>query len=258
MNSNCQAFIPLHHRPCPSGNVKTRLCRNWIQTAKCRYRDTCHFAHGQDELTYEAVAAYGDMFKSKNCRTFYSQKTCMYGAGCMFRHEHHIFHQLHRHFYKPQMFKLETQYESAPDKEAFIRDYMAVPERLPVFKAIHQIHDDAEAERQWGAALASVSEDSSENEEALSDTEYPEIGTIYGSCKKIEQSPCPSCKHGSSLNTTVDSEDFPQKVPQFPWKFPTENNSTSALDTDEDSFGGADDSEDIPESLRSLGLDFIN
>ena len=43
MTMNMQMMIP---QPCPSGNFKTRLCRNWIQTAKCRYKDTCFFAHG--------------------------------------------------------------------------------------------------------------------------------------------------------------------------------------------------------------------
>ena len=92
-----------------------------------------------------------------------------------------------------------------------------MPERLPVFKAIHEVHDAAEAEAQWGLALQSVSEESSDSGEELSESEYPEMGQIYGFTKKIEQSPGSPAKANSSLNTTVDSEDFPQKVPKFAW-----------------------------------------
>ena len=63
----------------------------------------------------------------------------MYGEECMFRHEYRNLHHLHRHYYTPQIFKLETQYASAPDKEAYLRDYASVPERLPIFRAIEQI-----------------------------------------------------------------------------------------------------------------------
>ena len=33
------------------GPYKTEMCKNWIETAKCRYEDKCRFAHGQEELT---------------------------------------------------------------------------------------------------------------------------------------------------------------------------------------------------------------
>lgn len=53
------------------GKYKTELCKNWIETAKCRYELRCRFAHGQDELTQAAVIGYNEKFKTNNCRTFY-------------------------------------------------------------------------------------------------------------------------------------------------------------------------------------------
>lgn len=38
-----------------NGNYKTELCRNWIESAKCRFDTKCRFAHGQEELTEFAV-----------------------------------------------------------------------------------------------------------------------------------------------------------------------------------------------------------
>ena len=107
----------------PDGKYKTELCKNWIETAKCRYEQFCSFAHGQHELTKAAVNNYNVLFKSKNCRTFYQTKSCPYGQRCMFRHEHRSFKQLHRHHYTPQLYGLETLYVAATDKDAFIDDY---------------------------------------------------------------------------------------------------------------------------------------
>jgi len=197
----------------PNGNFKTRLCRNWLQTAKCRYRDTCYFAHGQDELTFEAVLSYGDMFKTKNCRTFYQTKNCKYGDFCMFRHEHHVFKQLHRSHYKPHLFMYETMYASAPDKGAFLQKYEPVPFRLPIFRAIHAATMHERAVRHWVQASASTSEESHESAAELSETDYPELSMIYGQAKKIDDSPMGKSKSVGSLNTTMDSEDFPQKAP---------------------------------------------
>ena len=125
----------------PDGKYKTELCKNWIETAKCRYQDKCRFAHGQEELTLAAMRGYNQKFKSKNCRTFYHTKQCMYGTRCMFRHEHRNFGQLHRHYYTPQLFVMETLYASAPSKRAFIESYEPVTKTLPVFAQIHSSHD---------------------------------------------------------------------------------------------------------------------
>jgi len=60
-----------------------------------------------------ARRVYNDKFKSKNCRTFYHTKQCMYGTRCMFRHEHRNIKQLHRHYYTPQIYVLETLFNKA-------------------------------------------------------------------------------------------------------------------------------------------------
>ena len=36
--------------PHPPGTFKTRLCRNWVVSGKCRYGRRCQFAHGRCDL----------------------------------------------------------------------------------------------------------------------------------------------------------------------------------------------------------------
>ena len=120
----------------PDGKYKTELCKNWIETAKCRYESRCRFAHGQDELTMAAVRSYNEKFKTNNCRTFYQNKTCMYGSRCMFRHEHRYFKQLHRHYYTPQLYVLETLYTHSENQVRFIETFRPSTQRLPIFRQI--------------------------------------------------------------------------------------------------------------------------
>ena len=125
------------------GKYKTELCKNWIETAKCRYEAKCRFAHGQEELTSAAMRSYNEKFKSKNCRTFYHTKQCMYGNRCMFRHEHRNFRQLHRHYYTPQLYVLETLYTntSSQEKSKFLDTYEPTTSRLSIFRDIHAQYD---------------------------------------------------------------------------------------------------------------------
>lgn len=234
--------------PCdPDGKYKTELCKNWIETAKCRYEDKCRFAHGQEELTAAAVRNYNALFKSKNCRIFYHSKQCMYGEACMFRHEHRTFKQLHRHYYTPQLYKFETLYDSAPDKKAFIEAYASTAERLPVFQNIHEKYNNKLAEKEWGLLQLSSDESNASDAES-SDQEYPELSQIYNLAKKIPQSPRSVDK---SLNTTVDSDGVANK---FSAPFACESPARLRTESEMES---ASDSEDIPMSPRSLGLDFV-
>ena len=123
------------------GKYKTELCKNWIETAKCRYEEKCRFAHGQEELTLSAMSNYNDKFKSKNCRTFYHTKQCLYGSACIFRHEHRNFRQLHRHYYTPQMFVFESLFCSSHNQRKFIDSYKPTTKRLPVFAEVHAAYD---------------------------------------------------------------------------------------------------------------------
>ena len=54
-----------------NGNWKTQVCKLWVDTARCRYDEDCEYAHCQSELTEAAKIAYGDTFKSKNCRVYF-------------------------------------------------------------------------------------------------------------------------------------------------------------------------------------------
>jgi len=118
----------------PNGRYeKDEFCRNWIESAKCKFEDKCRYAHAQDELSAAAVLSYGDKFKQNNCRTFYKRSACRYGSSCMFRHEHRAYFQLHRHFYTPHMYAYESLYSMSSDKTTFLEEYASAPCRLPLF-----------------------------------------------------------------------------------------------------------------------------
>lgn len=137
------------------GKYKTELCKNWIETAKCRYESKCRFAHGQEELTNYAIRQYNEKFKSKNCRTFYHSKQCMYGSRCMFRHEHRNYRQLHRHYYTPHLYVMETLFGTAKNESQFVGAFKPATGKLPIFRAIHAIHE---------AEVAAEAQESSETD----------------------------------------------------------------------------------------------
>ena len=41
----------------------------------------------------------------------------------MFRHEHRAYFQLHRHYYTPHMYVLESLYTSSSDKTHFLENF---------------------------------------------------------------------------------------------------------------------------------------
>lgn len=227
------------------GKYKTELCKNWVETTMCRYEDKCRFAHGQEELTLAAKHAFNDKFKSKNCRSFYHAKQCMYGAKCLFRHEHRSLSQLHRHYYTPQIFVLETLYQSATCKSTFVDQYQSATARLSVFERIYEEADDEEVEATHETSESELSEIemSTEMHKAASCSSL-----IENSCKKEQIS-------RSSLNSTQDST-----IEQSPHKFALKAHSDTARLTDESADlaeCASQDSDDLDVSLRSLGLDFV-
>lgn len=168
----------------------------------------------------------------------------------MFRHEHRTFKQLHRHYYTPQLYKFETLYATAPDKKAFLEAYSSTTERLPVFQNIHEQYNNKLAEKEWGL-LQQSSDESANSEGEASDNEYPELSQIYSMVKQIKESKRSINKSGSELNTTVDSDEVANKFSApFACNSPAKLHSASEMDS-------ASDSEDIPMSPRSLGLDFV-
>ena len=84
------------------------MCKNWCENNSCRYGDKCRFAHGQDELTEPARRIFVEKYKKKNCRLFHLTKTCMYGPRCIYNHEHRRIERLHKHYYTPQVYVLES------------------------------------------------------------------------------------------------------------------------------------------------------
>lgn len=65
----------------------------------------------------------------------------MYGSKCMFRHEHRNFNQLHRHYYTPQLYVMETLFSSSSNKTRFIDQFEPRAETLSVFAQIHAEYD---------------------------------------------------------------------------------------------------------------------
>ena len=65
----------------------------------------------------------------------------MYGTRCMFRHEHRSYKQLHRHYYTPQLYALETLFFTSTNKAAFLKLYRPNTRTLPVFEKIHSMFD---------------------------------------------------------------------------------------------------------------------
>ena len=135
--------LPMLHSM-QAGYQKSEFCRNWIESAKCRFEDKCRYAHAQEELTPMAVLLYGDKFKANNCRTFYKTSTCNFGEKCMFRHEHRAMFQLHRHYYTPHLYALESFFSCSKDQTRFLEEYESVPETLPIFKEIHAQFEPSE------------------------------------------------------------------------------------------------------------------
>ncbi|KAF4671128.1 hypothetical protein FOZ61_005350 [Perkinsus olseni] len=80
---------------------KTRVCRDWRRTGKCRFGDKCKFAHvdaaekkPEDHPEGKAArkAANGEKQPSKEkkrplCRYYAAGKTCKFGDKCRYRHE---------------------------------------------------------------------------------------------------------------------------------------------------------------------------
>ena len=191
-----------------------------------------------------AVQAYHENFKSKNCRTFYQTKQCMYGTTCMFRHEHRSFKQLHRHYYTPNLNIFEMLFTTAPSKRVFLKAYKPSTARLEVFANIHDMYDAEHAEEQE-ATESELSEIEVVSEAAGLDLELCE-----------GKSPLGDSNATSFLNTTGDSgiEDFPQS------KFAPNcfySPCSLPLDSSDSEKNDESDQEDLDLSPQSFGLDFV-
>lgn len=167
----------------------------------------------------------------------------------MFRHEHRHILQLHRHFYTPHLYALESLYSSSKNKARFIREFEPVPCRLPVFQQIHDQYD---------------AENPAESEVSTSDCEIPDVADFafspeslksgYCGASQIEKSPrIVLSNNGSFLNTTQDESangESPCKFSRCDSMSPTK--ILEGSDEEKEAEG-----EDLDVSLSSLGLDFV-
>lgn len=247
--------------PPPIGSTqKAEFCRNWIESAKCRFEDKCRFAHAQEELTPMAVLMYGDKFKTNNCRTFYKTSMCNFGSKCMFRHEHRYIVQLHRHYYTPHLYVYESLFASSMDQARFIRNYQTKIARLPVFEQIHAQFDPSDDE---GNSTDEATESdapefcefmSKSEEEYIFKLRSEETGDSVGSASPIAKSRDNSLsRSGSSLNTTHDESTNEESLCKLERSIRLSQQKT--LDSSDEEIG--QESENLDVSLSSIGLDFV-
>lgn len=63
---------------------KTELCKTFVETNFCPYKNKCRFAHGRHELFQKSDKIYN--YKKKNCKSFHNEGYCNYGSRCLFKH----------------------------------------------------------------------------------------------------------------------------------------------------------------------------
>lgn len=63
---------------------KTEMCRNWELFGKCKFQNSCSFAHGEHEL-HKKVHLPSN-YKTKLCYQFHTSSYCPYGNRCQFLH----------------------------------------------------------------------------------------------------------------------------------------------------------------------------
>ena len=177
---------------------KTEMCKNWVESAHCRYGKKCQFAHGHDELA-QARAAVGmdSKTRTKNCRTFYKEKVCNYGSRCMFRHEHRHIRQIHRHYYVAKLYTYESLFQYSKDQASFVFSYDNDVSKLSAFTDIHALDDGEEQEPADFDSVKSIQDDS------LSFIEMEE--EIIAFCDPDTKSPSDIDEQNCSLNTSVSS-----------------------------------------------------
>jgi len=56
------------------------MCKNWELTGRCFFRNTCSFAHGDQELTKKENLPSN--FKTRPCVVLHRTAYCPYGSRC--------------------------------------------------------------------------------------------------------------------------------------------------------------------------------
>ena len=84
------------------------MCKNWIETRFCRYKNKCQFAHGGDELIQGQEPEIKN-YKSKECKSFHENYFCPYGSRCKFIHEARSLEEVHEFYYVTKVQQMQKQ-----------------------------------------------------------------------------------------------------------------------------------------------------
>ena len=63
-------------------DYKTRLCKNFMETAECDYGEICNYAHGKDELNTDAINAKSALEEIVKKNPAYRTSLCKSGTNC--------------------------------------------------------------------------------------------------------------------------------------------------------------------------------
>ena len=64
---------------------KTELCKFYEMTGKCKYGDSCAYAHGKENLRSKVTNTTA--YRTKKCVQFFENGYCPYGSRCQFQHQ---------------------------------------------------------------------------------------------------------------------------------------------------------------------------
>ena len=84
-------------------------------------------------------------WKTRKCRAFHNDKTCMYGIACLYKHELQGCKRKRRHFYIPTLATASYVYHN--DQEDANMDEetcLSGARRLPIFENIHAMDIESE------------------------------------------------------------------------------------------------------------------
>lgn len=112
------------------------MCKNWIETGFCRYKNKCQFAHGEAELAHVREPESKN-YKSKQCKTFHEAFICPYGSRCKFIHENRTFDQVHSYHYVQKLNKLAT-FDTADLMNQLFESQSCASKRLRIFEEMEE------------------------------------------------------------------------------------------------------------------------
>ena len=84
MKQLCTAQEKKEFRMAYESKKKTEMCRNFEMYGRCKFGNSCSYAHGVEQL--QAKSNLPSNFKTKLCNQFHKEGVCMYGTRCQFLH----------------------------------------------------------------------------------------------------------------------------------------------------------------------------